>query len=247
MSALTKMTQVEAKLFLRDARAPATLLGLPLALLLVFGLMPGVNDPDPKYGGRTGLAAVIAPMSVALMLAMLALTMFPNVLATYREKGVLKRLSASPVRPSRLLVAQLLVSLLSAAVVVLLIVGVGRLALHVELPRNLAAFAVSILLGTASLFGLGLLIAAFAPTGRAASGIGGAALFPLMALGGVWVAREQLPPLLGHVADVLPLGATLSSLREAWAGNWPSPLQLGSMVLVAVVCTAFAARFFRWE
>ncbi|WP_284745888.1 ABC transporter permease [Amycolatopsis sp. RTGN1] len=247
MSVLTKLTTAEAKVFLRDPGAPAVVVGIPLALLLVFGLMPGANQPDPKYGGHSALATVIAPMAVTILLAMLALTLFPNAMATYREKGLLKRLSASPVPPSRLLTAQLLVNLAAAVVVVLLIVGVGGLVLGIPLPGNPGGFLLSIVLGALALFSVGLLVAALAPTGRAASGIGSALFFPMLALGGVWVPKEQLPVFLQHVADVLPLGATLNALRATWAGDAPELLQLGAMVAFAVVCTTIAVRVFRWE
>lgn len=247
MSVLTKLTAAEAKVFLRDPGAPAVVVGIPLALLLVFGLMPGANEPDPKYGGHSALATVIAPMAVTILLAMLALTLFPNAMATYREKGLLKRLSASPVPPSRLLVAQLLVNLAAAVVVVALIAGVGGVALGIPMPGNPGGFLLSIVLGALALFSVGLLVAALAPTGRAASGFGSALFFPMLALGGVWVPKEQLPVFLQHVADVLPLGATLNALRATWAGDAPELLQLGAMAVFAVVCTTIATRVFRWE
>lgn len=247
MSVLTKLTAAEAKVFLRDPGAPAVVVGIPLALLLVFGLMPGANEPDPKYGGHSALATVIAPMAVTILLAMLALTLFPNAMATYREKGLLKRLSASPVPPSRLLVAQLLVNLAAAVVVVALIAGVGGVALDIPMPGNPGGFLLSIVLGALALFSVGLLVAALAPTGRAASGFGSALFFPMLALGGVWVPKEQLPVFLQHVADVLPLGATLNALRATWAGDAPELLQLGAMAVFAVVCTTIATRVFRWE
>ncbi|SFW88192.1 hypothetical protein [Amycolatopsis australiensis] len=60
MTVLTKLTAAEAKVFLRDPGAPAVVAGIPLALLLVFGLLPGADRPDPKYGGHSGPATVIA-------------------------------------------------------------------------------------------------------------------------------------------------------------------------------------------
>jgi ABC-2 type transport system permease protein len=247
MTALTKMTAVEAKLFLRDPGAPITVLGIPVALLLVFGLMPDANKPSAQFGGHAPLPTLIAPMAIAILLAMLALTLFPSAIATYREKGVLKRLSASPVPPTRLLTAQLAVNLTAAVIVVLLIVGIGRIALGMELPGNVGGFLLSIVLGTLALFSVGLVIAALAPTGRAAGGFGAATLFPMLALGGVWVPKEQLPPFLQHAADVLPLGATLNALRASWAGDSPELVQLGAMAAFAVLGTAVAARIFRWE
>ena len=247
MTAITKMTSVETKLFLRDPSAPLIVVCLPLILLLVFGMMPGIREPSADFGGKSGLSVFIAPMAVAILLTMLALTIFPGAMATYREKGVLRRLSASPVPPRQLLLAQLLVNLGSAIVVVALILGVGKLALGMDLPRNFGGFALTLVLGTAALFSVGMLIAAVAPTGRAANGIGSVTFFPMLALGGVWVPKEQLPVFLRHVADILPLGATFNTLRETWAGNSPQLLPLLSLVVFTAVCGLLAAKFFRWE
>lgn len=243
---LAKMTAVEAKLFVRDPGAPVTALGIPLALVLVFGLMPGATTPSADFGGHAALPTLIAPMAVATLIAMLAVMLFPAAVATYREKGVLKRLSASPIPPSRLLGAQLLVNLGAAVVAILLVVGVGRIALGMALPESPGWFVIVVLLGALALFSVGALIAALAPTNRAASATGAAVFFPMLALGGVWVPREQLPPVLQHLADVLPLGATLGGLREAAAGHAPELLQAGSLAVTAVVCAAIAARAFRW-
>jgi ABC-2 type transport system permease protein len=247
MSALGKLTGTEAKLFLREPGAVITVVGIPIGLLAVFGLIPGMNQPSADFGGKSPLAILIAPMAIAILLAMLALNVLPTWLATYREKGILRRLSASPVHPAKMLTAQLVVQLAAAAVLVLLVVGIGTLALGMQAPANMGGFVLSLVLGTTALFSVGLLVAAVAPNGKAATGIGLVAFFPMLALGGVWVPKEQLPVFLQHVADVLPLGATLNSLRETWAGNSPDVLQLVAMVAFTVVAGALATRLFRWE
>ncbi|GAB3582884.1 ABC transporter permease [Amycolatopsis endophytica] len=244
---LTRLTAVEAKLFLRDPGAPITVIGVPVALLLVFGLMPDNGRPSDDFGGQAPLPGFIAPLAVAILIAMLALTLFPAAMASHREKGVLRRLAASPVPPSRLLAAQLLVNLGAALVVVLLIVVGGRLALGLALPANPGGFLLTLVLGTLALFSVGLLVAALASTGRAASGIGTAVFFPMLALGGVWVPKEQLPGVLRGLADVLPLGATFNALRSSWTGTFPAPLQLITLAVFALVCGVVAARVFRWE
>ncbi len=244
---LSKLTVAEAKIFLRDPGAPAAVLGIPLALLLVFGLMPGSREPSAQYGGESPLATVIAPMAVALLLGMLAVYLLPAAMASHREKGVLKRLAASPMPPSRLLAAQLLVNLASAVVAIVLVVGVGTIALGMALPKNPGGFLAVTLLGAVSLFSMGTLLAAFVPSARAANGIGAAVFFPMLALGGVWVPKEQLSPVLQHIADVLPLGATLGSLRDTAAGHAPHLLPMVALAVFAIVCSTLATRFFRWE
>ncbi|MBK1788504.1 ABC transporter permease [Prauserella sp. ASG 168] len=241
------MTATEAKLFLRDPGAPITVVGIPLALLLVFSLIPGASQRTEEFDGSSVMANLIAPLSVAVLLGMLALTIFPTFMATYREKGVLRRLAASPVSPSTLLSAQLIVNLAAALVVVLLVIVVGTAVIGMEAPANPLGLTISAVLGTASLFAMGLLIAAVATTGRAAGAIGSAAFFPMLALGGVWVPKENLPSFLQGLADVLPMGATYNALRETWAGGDPLLLQLGSMVAFTVVCLVLAARLFRWQ
>ncbi|RZQ63258.1 ABC transporter permease [Amycolatopsis suaedae] len=241
------MTGVEAKLFLRDPGSILIVFGLPAGLLLVFGLIPGARQPSEEFGGHVPLDTFIAPLSITILLAMLGTTVLPSALATYREKGVLRRLAASPVPPSRLLLAQLLVNLAAGLVVLVLIIGIGALALGISLPANLAGFVLVTALGTAGLFSVGLLIAALAPTARAATGVGSAVFFPMLALGGVWVRKEDLPDFLVPVADVLPLGSTLNAMRETWTGAAPQATQLVALAAVTVVCTALATRFFRWE
>lgn len=247
MSALTKLTVTEAKLLLRDPGGPISIIGIPIALLVVFGIMPGNNAPSAEFGGRSTLSAVIAPMAVALLLGMLGLMFLPMAMATHREKGVLKRLSASPVAPGKLLAAQLFVGLGAAILVIVLVLVIGRFALGMEFPLDPAGALISVVLGGAALFSIGLLVAAVVPTGRAGAGVGYAAFFPMLALGGVWVPKEQLPSALQTVADILPLGATLGSLRDTWSGHGLHVVPLVSLAVFTVVCTALAARLFRWE
>src|SRR6185369_7326226 len=111
------LTLTELKLFLRERSGPAFGVGLPLLLLVVFGNLPFYNRPRSDLGGLTLLDTYV-PILVAFVLAMLALNVLPPVLAGYREKGVLRRLRTTPVGPVRVLAAQLIVMLLTAAVAV---------------------------------------------------------------------------------------------------------------------------------
>ena len=72
----------------------------------------------------------------------------PIRLATYREKGVLRRLSTTPAHPVRLLAAQLVASTWSISVVALvLLVVVANVAFGVPLPGQPLGYVVAFLLG----------------------------------------------------------------------------------------------------
>ena len=124
--ALAAMTRTETTLFFREPLLPALVLLLPVLLVVGFGLIPGFGDPSPDLSGQSG-TEYIASIGVAIVLAVLGLSILPTTLGTYRERGVLRRLRATPVTPGTLLGAQLLL-VGGATIVATAAAGAGRLA-----------------------------------------------------------------------------------------------------------------------
>ena len=246
MTALTKLTRVEAKLLLRDKVSVALILLLPTALTIAFGLIPGFKDPTEDLSGQSGIE-LIAAIAVALSITMIGLTILPTALAVYRERGILRRLGASPVRPRLLLGAQLQVYVAAIVLSIALVLGVGAAAVGLPMPAQFGGFVLAVVLGTLALFAVGLFIAAVSGTQRAASAFGMSLFFPSLFLAGVYVPREAMPAVLRQIGDFTPLGAALQSVRDSWSGHLPSALHIGTMAGYAVVASLAAARFFRWE
>jgi ABC-2 type transport system permease protein len=246
MSALTSMTRTETRLFFREPVLPLLVLALPVLLVVGFGLIPGFGDPSADLGGQGG-TEYIASLGVGIVLAILGLSVLPTTLATYRERGVLRRLRATPVKPQLLLEAQLILVGGATVLAVALLIGVAAGAFGVAVPRNFAGFVLAVVLGAAALLSIGLLVAALASTAKAASAIGMVLFFPSAFLGGIYVPRDSFSPLLEHISDVTPLGAALESVRDTWQGQWPHPIHLATMVLWTLVAGTVAARTFRWE
>ncbi len=245
MSALPKLIAVEVKLFLREPVSLFFVFVLPIGLMLVFGL-----PQRGSAGGGTGQHAQVTflpALALALSIGMLALFTLPMGLGVYRERGVLRRLATTPVHPGLLLAAQVAVNLIMGVLgAAATAVGV-RLLLDQPGPANVPAFALTFALSIACLFAIGLLIAALAPSARAAQSIGPALFFPLLFLAGAWLPREQMPALLGKIGEFSPLGATVDTLGAAWAGHAPQVSQLIAMAVMAVIGALLSSRFFRWE
>jgi ABC-2 type transport system permease protein len=246
MSALTRLTGTEIKLFLREPLGVFFTLAFPSVLVAILGSVPAFRRPDEGVGGLRVIDLYVT-ISIALVLAMLALQFTPAVLANYRERGVLRRLSTTPVHPAMLLVAQLATSLAIAVVAATLVLGIGRVAFAVPLPRQLAGFLVAFVLAAAALFAIGLLVAAVAPSGKAGNAIGTILFFPVMFFAGLWAPREAMPAVLRRIGDFTPLGAGEQALHDAAAGLWPQVGHLGVLVAYIVVFGLAAARMFRWE
>ena len=246
MNGFGKLALVEGRLFLREKAALIGVFGLPVALVLGFGLIPGFSDPQKGLSDQIG-TEYIAAVGVAIVLASLGLTGVPMVIGQYRERGVLRRLGVTPVRPLTLLVADLTVWAAAAVLSVALVVAVVRFAFHVPAPAESGWFILSILLGIASLFAVGLLAAAVAPTARSSAGIGWLLFFPNMFLAGVYFPTEEMSATMRQVGNFTPLGSALHAVRDSWMGIEPRPEYLVIMAAWALVAATLAARFFRWD
>jgi ABC-2 type transport system permease protein len=241
---VTEIVKTEWKLFLREPGAAAFGVLFPTALILVLGAIPALRTPDPAFGGQRFVDAYASTL-VVIALAFLCLNKLPATVATYREKGVLRRYSTTPVHPGKLLAAQLVVTTGAAVLSVVLVMVVCRLVFDIDLPHHPLGFAAAFVLGTAALSALGLLVAAWSPTARAAGGWSTAVFMLVMFFGGAYLPRFLLPDVLVRIGDHLPPG--VGALQEAWLGTAPSLVHLGILALTTVVAGTVAARSFRWE
>lgn len=248
--ALARITAVEARLFLRDPSVMFFALVFPALLLTVLGLvMPWADQPfddsDPLLGTITAITGY-TPVVLSLAVATVALSTFPAVVATYRQRGVLRRLSTTPVGPGRLLVAQVVVNLATLAVAAVLAVAAGVVVLDVALPVDAGTAVLAFLLAVLSAFALGSLVAALAPTAAAANGWGMTLYFTSLFFAGVWLPLPLMPDLVQTLAAYSPLGAATQAMTDAWVGAPFPGTELLVMAVWAVVGLPVAVRLFRW-
>jgi ABC-2 type transport system permease protein len=171
----------------------------------------------------------------------------PTVLASYRERGILRRLDTTPVGAGRVLGAQLVVNLAVALAAITGLLTVGRAAFGVALPRQFAGFLVTVLLVASAMLALGLLIAALAPNARVAGAAGAIAFLPMMFFAGLWTPQATMPEVLRHIGGYTPLGAAVQAIQSTMDGRWPHPVELAVLAGYVIVFATTSARFFRWD
>ncbi|GAB3466591.1 ABC transporter permease [Actinophytocola sediminis] len=245
MSARSKLIVVESKLMLRDPIALFFIMVLPVMLLAIFNFITDEQAADAA--SRASLKIFVPAISMSLALTLVALNLLPGNLATYREKGILRRMSASPVHPSNVLTAQLLINFAVTVAATVLVIIIGKFGFDLDPPRHVLAFVVTFLLSVFSLFGIGLLVAALVPNSKAATAAGLSLLFPSLFFGGAFVPLEDMPETVATIGEYTPLGAAMTSFREAWAGSWPDATHLIVLAAIGLFFTLVAARVFRWE
>lgn len=256
MSTLVKTTAVEGRLILREPGAVLFAVLFPAGLLLALGAIPILREPSEEYGGAR-FVEIWAPTALALGIGIMALQHIPVIVATYREKGILRRMSTTPVHPAQLLIAQLIVTMVLAVIAAVLLVVSAWLLLDVSLPQHPGWFVVAFLVGFAAMLAIGMLVAAVAPTAKLANSMTMVAWMVLMFIGGVFLPRIFFPEPLQRAGDYSPPG--VQALQDAWSGDPavaeavgatagpPEIAQLGIMALIALVVGGAAARLFRWE
>lgn len=244
--AFLALLRTEIRLFLREPAALFWVIISPTVLLAILGSIPSFREASPDIGGRR-VVDLYVPVAVLFALIMSGLQAMPPVLSGYRERGILRRLSTTPVHPGALLGAQLVLHGAAALVSALLVLGVGRIAFGVELAGDLPGYVLALLLAVAGSLALGAAVCAVSRTQKMAQAVGSAVFFPSMFTAGVWLPVQQMPDTLRGIVEFTPLGAASQALDAAMGGHWPAWSALGILTLWTVLLTGAAVRWFRWE
>jgi ABC-2 type transport system permease protein len=236
----------EARLAWRQPAGIIAGVGISLLLLVIFGEVPVFQQSSARLGGLSAFE-IYLPILIAFSIGVLALTYLPGPLVSYRELGILRRLSTTPVPASWVLAAQLVVQvcLMMTAVLILLVVSVAFFG--ASSPKSPDGLVLALALAIAALFAIGLAIAAAAKTSGAARGLMAAAFYPLMFFSGLYVPMQILPGVFQDISHFTPLGAAVVAMQDAMLGQFPPAEPLLVMLGYALVFGYLAKRFFSWE
>jgi ABC-2 type transport system permease protein len=245
---LWKLTWIEIKIFLREPLGAFGTIGFPVLVFLVFGRVASPKLATPSLAA-SGFIRVGLPVLASLLIALSSVLSLVTIISIYREGGILKRLRATPLRPQTILTAHVIVKLMLTAATLVLMLLAGKRYYPVGVHAPFLSFTLALLISTWSILSIGFLIASFVPTARFAQPIGAIILYPMVALSGLFVPVDALPPVLHAVARVLPLTYAVSLLQGIWNGDaWSAHVgDIAALVLVFVLCTALSSKVFRWE
>ena len=219
---------------------------LPAVVLLVIGVIFSPHRPEPELGGRRFID-LLAPSMVVISLATLGISTMPARLVEVpraRRPPPAVDDAGRPVRPRWSPSCSSTSPWPIGGLVVLIVVG--NLAFQVPLPQNLLGFVAAFLLGMSSLFAIGLLVAAVAPSSAVANAL------DLADLRRGDVPRRRLPAALAAAGGPrqdrrLHPARRPGDARRLARARRPQLLPLVIMAAITVVAGAAAARLFRWE
>ncbi len=191
----------------------------------------------------------LLPGLVAMGVMNFAITGMAISISRYREQRILKRILATPLRPGKFLVAQVLARLVLSVFQAGLILAVGVFAFGANVYGNILWIFVLATLANLVFLNIGFAVAGRAANPDAAQGIAQAVALPMMFLSGVFFPTDTLPNVVQAVVKWLPLTPLLEALRKvsvdglSITDTGPQMLMLGGWVIVSFF---LATRFFRF-
>lgn len=234
---------MELRLLVRNGEQLLLTLVIPLMLLIA-----GTHSDKVVDLGAGRPIDIVTPGVLALAIMSTSFTSLAIATGFERRYGVLKRLGASPLPRSGLMLGKIgSIALVEAAQLTALCLVARLLGWHPH--GGIGAFgwlALLAALGTAAFGSLALLIAG---TLRAEATLAVANLVYVLLLvgGGVIVPLSRYPEGAQHGLKLLPSGALGEGLRDAFHGASPGVLPVIVLLVWAAVAGALTARTFKWE
>src|SRR5947209_3125351 len=213
-TAAGRLIRTALRLMARDPGVLSVVFAFPVVTMLIIGGAFG-TAPDPAFGNVNPAHWYVASY-LTVVIAATGLVMLPVHLASYRERGVLRRFAAAGFPRWSFAIAQLVVGLLTTAVACALLLAVAAPVYGVPAVHDAWRVAVALPLGAVAFVSLGVLLGSLLPSARSAQAVGLLLFFPSFLLGAGGPPPHVMGSVVRQVAGPLPLTLLTNAVRAPW-------------------------------
>ena len=170
-------------------------------------------------------------------------------LVDMRQRKLLKRFVATPMRRSDFLLALTSSRLVLMLIEVALLLGFGVLVFHMRVLGSILTIVLLGAIGAVAFGGLGLLTASRAQKIESVSGLINLVMMPMWIFSGVFFSYERFPAIVHSFIRALPLTALNDALRATILQGASLASQSGRLLVLVLwggVSFVLALRWFRW-
>ena len=239
-TAIGRLVRAELRLMTRDPLVLTFVFAFPIVTMLIIGGAFG-TAPNPGFDGINPAHWYVASY-LTVVIAATGLVMLPVHLASYRERGVLRRFAAAGFPRWSFAIAQLIVGLATTAVACALLLAVAAPVYGLPAVHDGWRVAVALPLGAVAFVSIGVLLGSVLPSARAAQAVGLLIFFPSFLLGAGGPPPHVMGSVVRLVAGPLPLTLLTNAVREPWLGLGPATGSLIAVAALAVAASVLAAR-----
>lgn len=238
-SATRRLLTTELRLLARDPLTLTFVLVFPIVSMLIIGGSFG-TEPDDAFPVNPSHWYVASYFTVVV--GATGLIMLPVHIASYRERGVLRRFAAAGFPRWSFALAQLAVGLTAILVAGALLLAVAAPVYGIPTVEDPVRVVSGFAVGSVAFVGLGVLLGTLLPSARAAQAVGLLLFFPSFLLGVGGPPPAVMSPALRELSERLPLSLANQAIREPWLGIGEATGALVAVAVIAVVVTAMAGR-----
>ena len=239
-TAVGRLVRAELKLMTRDPLVLTFVFAFPVVTMLIIGGSFGTK-PDPAFAGTNPAHWYVASY-LTVVIAATGLVMLPVHLASYRERGVLRRFAAAGFPRWSFAIAQMVVGLVTTTIACVLLLAVAWPVYGIPAVQDGWRVAAALAVGAVGFVSLGVLLGSLLPSARAAQAVGLLLFFPSFLLGAGGPPPRVMGSALRVIADPLPLTLLTNAVRVPWLGLGSATGSLATVAALAVAVTVVAAR-----
>lgn len=229
----------------------------PVLFFVLFGFIfkdsPASSAGNPDARGVTGVSVAFYLLPGVIVANQLATGFYggAGVLVAWRERGIFRRIRATPMSVWQLLLARVCSQVLVVFLQALVVVAVGQLVFNVHpVAEGLGWDVLFIVIGALVFQILGQLIAARTKRVETANILNNVLFLPLLFLTDLYIPLSQMPEWLQKIGKVLPPYLVVDLLRTAMIkGTIPANAlaEVGGLAVYFVVALVISTLIFRFE
>ena len=247
MRSFITMLKTELKLSLRGMDMFIFAICMPIVVLVAIGIIYG-SKPAFEGANYTFLEQSFGAItSIAICAG--GVMGLPLVVSDYRSKHILKRFKVTPVDPIVILLVQVTIYALYSLVSMISLFIVAKLFFKFNIQGSILNFILGWLLVMISMFSIGIMVGGISKDSKTAGVIASVLYFPMLIFSGATIPYEVMPNIMKNIVDVFPLTQGIKILKSATLGqpveNIIIPIFI--MLIIAVICSTVAIKFFKWE
>jgi ABC-2 type transport system permease protein len=235
-----RLVRTELRLMLREPLTLIFVFVFPVVTMLIIGGSFGTK-PSGAFDGVNPSHWYVASY-LTVVIAATGLIMVPVHLASYRERGVLRRFSAAGFPRWSFALAEAVTGLVAVAGGAAVLLAVAAPVYGLPALHDPVAAVTGFSLGAVAFVAIGVLLGTVLPSARSAQAVGLVLFFPSFLLGAGGPPPKVMGSALRSIAGYMPLTRVSDAVRDPWLGIGPATASLGAVAALAVVATAIAAR-----
>lgn len=247
MKAFRVLFKNELRMSLRGMDMLLFAIIMPIVVLIILGLVFG-NKPAFDGADYSFLEQSFGALC-SISICAGGVMGLPLVISDYRSKLILKRYQVTPIKPVLVLMVEVMMYVVYSLISLISLFLVATLFFGFKLRGSILLFIIGYVLVMISIFSIGMMVGGIAKDSKIAGVIASILYFPMLVFSGATLPYEIMPEAMQKVVNIMPLTQGIKILKNATLGlpvnNIAGPVIF--MLVVAVVCSFVAIRFFKWE